>query len=111
MAGFQVINEDTVLVWNTSQRLSRVQLNKLPTDERHHVLHMDDETFFFVQAPERYMNHSCAPNTQVVGHSDVAVAPIEAGDEITSDYGEHSFVSFECHCGAKSCRGTIRAKL
>lgn len=61
----------------------------------------------------RFMNHSCDANTFGPGGAEfeVAVRDIEAGEELTSDYGtlnlEHPL---RCSCGAASCRGTIRAE-
>ncbi len=46
----------------------------------------------------RYINHSCAPNAEVeisAGHIDImAIKNIEAGEEITYDYGKEYFDEF-----------------
>ena len=58
----------------------------------------------------RYLNHSCNPNTQVIGRTLVALAAIAPGDELTFDYNctEYEMATpFECRCGW--CAGaTIR---
>ena len=58
-----------------------------------------------------FMNHSCDPN-MVYGLDDdiVASRDIEAGEELTIDYG--NFIvnvdqDFECGCGHRSCRHRI----
>ena len=60
-----------------------------------------------MQSPEKFVNHSCEPNTHVKNSCDVAVRNIKKGEEITSDYGKNNFVSFICKCGGKNCRGAI----
>ena len=69
----------------------------------------------------RYINHSCAPNCEAL-HAEglreiwiVAMRTIEAGEELTYDYGyqvdgedaEAARRDYPCRCGAPSCRGTI----
>ncbi|MBV9944572.1 MAG: SET domain-containing protein-lysine N-methyltransferase [Solirubrobacterales bacterium] len=62
--------------------------------------------------PEQWspINHSCDPNAWIEGLDLVARRPIQAGEEITVEYA--TFIagagsSFDCHCGADDCRGTI----
>ncbi len=58
-----------------------------------------------------YINHSCEPNMAVqgqIGH--IALHDIEAGEEITADYGisfNNADFSMECHCGLATCRKVI----
>lgn len=60
-----------------------------------------------MQPPERYVNHSCDPNTKAINNSDVAVRDIKIDEEITSDYTGSVSKSFQCRCGSKNCRGII----
>jgi SET domain-containing protein len=39
-----------------------------------------------MQIPERYVNHSDNPNTEVIDDTDVALKDINIGEEITSNY-------------------------
>lgn len=57
----------------------------------------------------RWINHSCEPNVLSSGWDfDVAVCDIEAGTELTSDYGALNLEgSFACCCGAPACRGQV----
>jgi SET domain-containing protein len=66
-------------------------------------------------SPERYINHSCDPNTYVKTVDGIrvviALRPIAAGQEITYDYcingdGDTLWV---CHCGASRCRHVIHS--
>jgi uncharacterized protein len=56
-------------------------------------------------------NHSCDPNLWHVGPYEIAARRrIEAGDELTIDYGTQSGVpgfSMPCSCGTASCRGVV----
>ncbi len=59
----------------------------------------------------RPINHSCDPNTWLEGLDLAARREIPEGEELTVDYATFcgpSMAEFECHCGAKDCRGTIR---
>ena len=57
----------------------------------------------------RYINHACDPNTEAEVHDGhiliTAVRDIEAGEELTIDYGEEYYDEFikpvGCKCGAK----------
>lgn len=67
----------------------------------------------------RYFNHSCSPNceTEVVrGRVYILTRrKVREGEELTYDYNydldgditEASLRTYECRCGAPSCRGTI----
>jgi hypothetical protein len=55
-------------------------------------------------------NHSCAPNTALMGLDMVATRAVAEGEELTLDYA--SFLNeenepFECACGAPNCRGRV----
>jgi hypothetical protein len=56
-------------------------------------------------------NHSCDPNMWHVGpYALAARRSIEAGEEITLDYGTNSGVEgfvMACHCGSALCRGEV----
>jgi uncharacterized protein len=62
--------------------------------------------------PLRYTNHCCTPNTVLRirgGRVELyALRAIEAGEELTADYGEtHHAGTLPCQCGAPNCRGAI----
>jgi len=99
---------EIVLRWNLSRLISKNELASLPEHERRYTHPFDAERILIVQPPERYVNHSCANNTVVRDFCDVAVRPIEAGEEITSDYStDESGSKFTCSCGAENCRRTV----
>lgn len=62
--------------------------------------------------PLRYINHSCAPNAVLrirQGRAEFyAIRDIEAGEELTADYGEsHHEGRLRCACGAPNCKGRL----
>jgi SET domain-containing protein len=62
--------------------------------------------------PMRYTNHSCRPNARLCirqGRVEFyALRAIEAGEEITVDYGEtHHEGRLACRCGVPGCRGAL----
>ncbi|PIP76091.1 hypothetical protein CO134_00330 [Candidatus Kuenenbacteria bacterium CG_4_9_14_3_um_filter_39_14] len=65
--------------------------------------------FLFIQnPPERYINHSCNPNTEVIDNCDMAIRDIKKGEEITSDYSkDNAVIHFRCNCGSKNCKKSI----
>lgn len=59
----------------------------------------------------RWLDHSCQPNTRLVGRKMVATRAIAPGDTVTFDYEttEWDMASpFDCRCGAAGCRRHIR---
>jgi SET domain-containing protein len=92
--------------------INEEQLKKLASEDRHYLIKVEAGRYYLMQDPEKYVNHSCSPNSKVVGDSDVAISDIEGGVEVTSDYGkEGNMLSFECNCGANNCRHLIKGLL
>ncbi|MDF2773060.1 MAG: nuclear protein [Geminicoccaceae bacterium] len=70
----------------------------------------------------RFINHSCAPNCDAVVEDGriwiETLRDIEPGEELAYDYAyvlaeRHSPAAkrrYPCHCGARTCRGTILAR-
>lgn len=63
--------------------------------------------------PARLVNHSCAPNCEMVNEDDrlflYSLREMRKGEELTFDYGydiEH-FLDHPCRCGASECVGYI----
>jgi len=67
-----------------------------------------------MQEPEKYINHSCDPNTYVKTINGVrqvlAMHDIKPDDEITYDYSMNGYNDgkFKCACGSKNCRIVYR---
>jgi hypothetical protein len=63
---------------------------------------------------EKYMNHSCNPNTWWADdHTMIARRDIQAGEEITYDYATTEVTldfTMQCYCGSSLCRGVVTNK-
>ncbi len=68
-----------------------------------------------MQSPERYINHSCDPNSFVKTINGIryvfALSDIVAGEEITYDYCINGFgdTLWQCKCGSERCRKQIHS--
>jgi len=69
------------------------------------------DVFAACEGIERYMNHSCDPNTWWEGnHTLVARRAIAAGEEVTYDYATSEIAlewAMPCACGSPICRGVV----
>jgi uncharacterized protein len=100
---------EVVLKWHPLS-LSKSTVKKVSPAQKHYVI-KHGKKYLLMQAPEKFVNHSCEPNTKVKNDSDVAVRNIKKGEEITTDYGkEDGLTTFTCTCGHKNCRGLIGNK-
>lgn len=97
-----------VLAWDLSNTLSDEQYARLPDDQKRYVIRYNGGWVYFM-GDERFVNHSCDPNTIPRNGADVAIRAIQVGDEITSDYRPvmPSGERMECRCGAANCAGYI----
>ena len=72
--------------------------------------YLADGKIVVMQVPERYINHSCDPNSYVKTVNGIrkvfAMRDIQKGEEIVGDYSinGHNEGTFKCHCGSKNCR-------
>jgi len=100
---------EVVLKWDTSHRLKKTEVNELSEKEKNYVSYMNGK-YVQMQVPEKYVNHSCEPNTHPKNHSDIAIRDIKKGEEITSDYSKESVggTFLDCKCGSKKCKGRIK---
>lgn len=99
---------DVILKWKPLKILTKQEVNKLAETEKHYVSNYKHGEYILQGEPERYMNHSCNPNSEVQNRSDIAIKNIKKGEEITSDYSFGNLeIHFECHCGSKNCKKFI----
>ncbi|HYZ77063.1 MAG TPA: SET domain-containing protein-lysine N-methyltransferase [Gaiellaceae bacterium] len=60
--------------------------------------------------PAQYGNHSCDPNVWLADEVTLVTRrPVQAGEELTVDYGTMTVVPWgmECRCGTANCRGIV----
>lgn len=92
-----------------------VDVMAMNPEEVDHILHIAYQnsatTLVAEQGAERYMNHSCDPNTWWSDDNTmVARRDIHPGEEITYDYATTDIaITFvmTCHCGAANCRTRV----
>jgi len=98
---------ETVLQYQP-RRLTRAEYEALSPAERDYV-DIEKGEILLMNTPERYVNHSCAPNLRPGTRADIAARDIKAGEELQTDYVNFfiSRGSFQCACGSPKCRGTI----
>jgi hypothetical protein len=105
-----IVKGETVAAWG-GYPVDRATLNKLPSRRRSHSIQIDDDLFMIGPRrpePAEFINHSCEPNTGMLGSVVVvAMRDIAAGEELTLDYAmcdTTDYDEFDCHCGAVRCR-------
>lgn len=92
---------EVILIWNPKSLTKNEYYNL--SDQESKYRHKDGDSYSIMQPPERYVNHSCSPNTKPDDTSDIAVRDIKQGEEITSDYSGSSNPNFTCNCGSNKC--------
>ncbi len=106
-AGRNFKKGEVVLKWKLKV-LSKTDVDRLAKRQKHYLYKFGGK-FYLQQSPEKFVNHSCDPNTKTKGFSDIAIKNIKKGEEITSKYTKASLpVGFKCRCGNKSCIKTIK---
>ncbi len=101
---------EVVLRWDLSHELQKKDIAKLPEKERKYVSSHEGK-YILIQIPDRYINHSCEPNTHAKHFCDVAVRDIKKGEEITADYTQESEILgkvIPCLCGTKNCKKELK---
>ena len=88
--------------------LTKKEFENLSEKEKHYTDFQDGRYWLF-QIPERFVNHSCNPNTNTKNKCDVAIKDIKKGEEITTNYlKEAPGLNMKCNCGSKNCKGVIK---
>jgi hypothetical protein len=69
------------------------------------------DKYIDTEAPGRFVNHSCEPNTGIIDDFDlVALEDIPIHSEIRFDYSttmDEDYYQMECKCGKPSCRKVV----
>jgi SET domain-containing protein len=100
---------ETVLAWDVSHPVTEEEFSKMNEGEKAYVAKYRDG-LILVQEPERYINHSCEPNTRSEDGKDIAIRDIREGEEVTSNYSQDlaDGEEMECLCKTASCKGIIK---
>lgn len=95
---------EIILHWNLNNQIDSQEYDTLSERERRYISLLESK-YILMQEPEKYMNHSCDPNTYVEDFSDVALRNICSGEELTSDYSSYSLEPImKCNCGSQKCK-------
>ena len=98
---------EVIIVWHPKKVINLEELEKLSEEERDHTHYIGGGKYFLMGEPERFVNHSCNPNSFIgPGYKDIALKEIRKGEEITSDYsiGGTGGRRIKCSCGSNNCR-------
>jgi uncharacterized protein len=99
---------EIILHWDISHVLSIETVDSMSKEEKKYISFFNN-TYVVMQEPEKFVNHSCEPNTTAKNFCDVAVRDIKKGEEITANYTEELLpnTSMECNCGSSKCKKII----
>ena len=100
---------EKVLHRDISNTITNDTFHEMSDKEKKHITYLNDR-YTIMQSPEKYVNHSCEPNTTAKDFCDVAVRDIKKGEEITWDYSETedgTSVQMKCTCKSKKCKKHI----
>ena len=99
---------DIVMKWDDSVILTKNEAKKIPKRDRKYLVFFKSR-YIMAQSPEKYLNHSCEPNTKEGKLCDVAAKDIKKGEELTTDYSINapSHIKMKCVCGSKKCKKII----
>ncbi|HLC36587.1 MAG TPA: SET domain-containing protein-lysine N-methyltransferase [archaeon] len=102
---------EIIIKWNISHQLAPEEAKKLPESEKRFLVYFREKNIL-MQAPAKYVNHSCNANTYAENFCDIAKRDIRKGEEITANYSETMNIDefMKCKCGSKNCRKIIKAK-
>lgn len=93
----------------SGKRMNFTQAKALGKNESY-TLQIDNDTYLYLNSPEKYINHSCDPNCGLRGLTLIALRNIKAGEELFYDYSttmlERSW-TMQCKCGSPMCRKTV----
>ena len=104
MFAAQRIEPGELIIHGCRTVLTDEALFALPAEE-HEFVSVIDGRNILMTPPSRFVNHSCNPNARGTREYDLAIRPIEAGEEITVDYADEApDLIFECNCAAANCR-------
>jgi len=92
-------------------------LDTLPHERQGRSIQIDEDLYLvsdITPEPGDFLNHSCEPNTGLLGANLlVAMRDIAPGEELGFDYATcdaSDYDEFECACGTVSCRGVVTGR-
>ena len=107
-AGSNFRKGDVVMKWDASMMLSKKGSQKVPIRYRKYLV-LYKGKFIVSQSPEKYLNHSCNPNTKEGNLCDIAIRSIKRGEELTTDYSidAKDYLKMKCNCKSEKCKKIV----
>ena len=107
-AGKSFRKGEIVMRWDTSIVLIKCDARKIPLKKRKYLVRSNG-MYILTQSPEKYLNHSCMPNTMEKNHCDVTLRNIRKGEELTTDYSLDvpPHIKMKCACKSSNCKRVI----
>ena len=107
-AGTGFRKKDIIMKWDNSVILTEKEAKKIPEKLKKYLVFFKGK-YIMAQAPEKYLNHSCEPNTKEGRLCDVAIRDIKKGEELTTDYLVNAppHIKMKCNCGSRKCKKII----
>jgi uncharacterized protein len=89
--------------------ISEQEANHCSRYQQDHMYTVGRNKYIIGQYPDKYINHSCDPNSYEKDRKIVAMRKIKKGEEICFHYALNVLEDFsmKCRCNYKSCRGRI----
>ncbi|MBS3117646.1 SET domain-containing protein-lysine N-methyltransferase [Candidatus Woesearchaeota archaeon] len=100
---------EVVMIWDLSLKVHFDRIKELSEDDKNHLNYTGNGVYVVMKSPEKFVNHSCDPNTYVDHEKDIALRDIKKGEEITTDYSLNSLSEWKmkCNCKSKNCRKIV----
>ncbi|MBI4452731.1 SET domain-containing protein [Candidatus Woesearchaeota archaeon] len=107
-AGRNFRKGETVMKWDTSIVFIKRDALKVLLNKRKYLV-VSNGMYLLAQYPEKYLNHSCMPNTLEKNHYDIALRNIRKGEELTTDYSLDAppHIKMKCACKNSNCKRII----
>lgn len=113
------IATDTEVIEYLGERITKEVSNERCEENNYYIFNLDDTWDLDGNVdwnPARFLNHSCEPNCEAEQDDENRIwirslKPIQAGEELTFNYGYdlEDYREHICRCGKPSCLGYIVA--
>lgn len=100
---------EPILFFKKGRVIKKNDMNKISKEDKKHLNEIRKGTYEIQRPPERFINHSCNPNSIRKEELLVALKHIRKGEEITVDYRINAYDNWKmrCKCGSKNCAGIV----
>ena len=89
--------------------ISEEEANTCSRYQQDHMYTVGKNKYIIAQYPDKYINHSCSPNTFEKNRKLLAMKAIKKDEELCFHYSLNVLEDFtmKCRCNHKTCRGKI----